>query len=100
MLRHVVLLTFGPDVEQPRIAAVVDALSTLPSAIPEIRSYEVAVDAGLGEGNATVAVVATFDDEHGWRTYTDHPAHRRVIVEQILPILAARTAVQYRVAGA
>jgi hypothetical protein len=40
-------------------------------------------------------VVAEFDDEAGWRTYTDHPDHQRLIAERIRPHLVSRTAVQH-----
>lgn len=90
--RHVVLLTLdeGADVD-----GLLDALRALPDEIPELRSYVVGRDAGVSEGNATVAVVADFDDEAGFLAYRDHPAHQRVIAERIAPHLVARTAVQH-----
>ncbi len=45
----------------------------------------VGADAGLSEGNATVAVVADCDDQAGWEAYRDHPAHVAVIAEKIKP---------------
>jgi hypothetical protein len=90
--RHVVLLTLDGNCD---VDGIVDALRELPAQIPELRSYVVGRDAGLAEGNATVAVVADVDDEAGWRTYTDHPAHRQVIAERIRPHLVARVAVQH-----
>ena len=90
--RHVVLITLDASCD---VDGVVDALRALPAQIPELRSYVVGRDAGLAEGNATVAVVAEFDGEAGWRTYTDHPAHQRVITERIRPHQVARTAVQH-----
>ena len=92
-LRHVVLLTLDDDCD---VDAAVDALRALPAAIPELRSYVVGRDAGLAAGNATIAVVADFDDEAGWATYRDHPAHRQVIAERLQPWLLARTALQHR----
>ena len=90
--RHVVLLTLDADCD---VDAVLASLRTLPAAIPELRRYEVGRDAGLVDGNATVAVVADFDDEAGWRTYTTHPAHTRIIDQQVKPHLHARTAAQH-----
>lgn len=91
MFRHVVLLTLD---ESADLDGLVAALEALPAAIPEIRTYDVHRDAGLADGNAQVAVVAGFDDEAGWRTYADHPAHLQVIAERIRPHLVARTALQ------
>jgi len=89
--RHVALLTLDDRCD---VDALVDALRTLPAAIPELRSYQVGRDAGLAEGNATVGVVADFDDEAGWRTYTDHPAHQAIIAARIKPHLLGRAALQ------
>jgi hypothetical protein len=90
--RHVVLLTLdeGCDVE-----ALVEDLRTMGAGIPELRGYVVGRDAGLSEGNATVAIVADCDDEAGWVAYRDNPDHQRMIAERIKPHLLARTAVQH-----
>jgi hypothetical protein len=90
--RHVVLLTLD---DRADVDGLLDALGGLPEAIPELRAYQVGRDAGLVAGNATVAVVADFDDEAGWRTYADHPAHQAVIAERIRPHLVTRAAVQH-----
>jgi hypothetical protein len=90
--RHVVLLTLDDACD---VDGLVDALRALPAEIPALRSYVVGRDAGLAEGNATVAVVADVDDEAGWRAYTDHPAHQQVIAECIRPHLLGRVAVQH-----
>ena len=87
--RHVVLLTLDDACD---VDAVVAALRELPAAIPELRAYDVARDAGLVDGNATLSVVADFDDEQGWRTYTDHPAHQQIIQDKIRPHLKDRAA--------
>ncbi len=96
MIRHVVLLTFDEDTPPTEVEAIITALRGLPPVIPELRSYVVGTDAGLSDGTADVAVVADFDDVAGWEAYRDHPEHRRIIAEQILPRLADRVAVQHR----
>ncbi len=97
MFRHVVLITLSPEATDAQRHALLDGLAGLPAAIPEIRSYVYGVDAGLAEGNATVAVVADFDDADGYRVYATHPAHVRVITELIRPIMVGRAAVQHQV---
>ncbi|MCU0311780.1 MAG: Dabb family protein [Acidimicrobiales bacterium] len=92
--RHVVLLTFHPGTGADEVDAVVEALRALPEQIP-MRDYVVGLDLGLGADNASVAVVADFDDRAGWELYRDHPAHRRVVDQLIAPRLAARAAVQH-----
>ena len=90
--RHVVLLTLDEACDVDELVA---SLRQLPEQIPELRNYVVGRDAGLSEGNATVAVVADCDDQAGWEAYRDHPAHVAVIAEKIRPHLVARTAVQH-----
>jgi hypothetical protein len=90
--RHVVLITLDESCD---VEALVAVLRTLPAAIPELREYVVGIDAGINEGNATIAVVADCDDVDGYIAYRDHPAHQQVIAERIRPHLVARTAVQH-----
>lgn len=95
-LRHIVTLSFRDGTSTEEVEAIVDALRQLPGKVPELRSYVVGADLGLSDGNAHVAVVADFDDVAGWEAYRDHPAHRAVITQQIVPVLTARSAVQHQ----
>jgi hypothetical protein len=97
MLRHVVLFRLHPETSSERRDALVDALDALPAQIPEIRSFEVAADEGLRDGSWDVGVVALFDDEAGWRTYLDHPAHVSVVDDHVRPLVAERASVQLMV---
>lgn len=93
--RHVVLLELR-DLSESRRQAILDGLAALPAAIPTIRHYEFGFDAGLAGTNADLAIVADFDDEDGYRTYADHPAHQAFIADHLRAVLAGRTAVQHR----
>lgn len=95
MFRHVVLFRWAPAATPAAREALAEALGRLPDLIPTIRAYRFGPDAGLNEGNFDVAVVADFADIEGYEVYRDHPAHRAVIAEHILPIVAERAAVQY-----
>jgi hypothetical protein len=90
--RHISLLTLTPDADVEAVAA---AIRNLPSTVSSIRGYSVGVDAGLAEGNATIAVVADFDDVDGYLAYRDDPSHRAVLAEHVAPVLVARTALQH-----
>ena len=87
-----ILLVTAAEVETIRAALV-----ALPGQIPQIRAYAVGSDLGIMDGNADFAIVADFDDADALRRYQDHPAHRAVLTEQILPILASRVAVQLEI---
>lgn len=96
MIHHCVLFTFRRGADPSAVDALVEALRELPSRISAIRSYEVGTDLGLRDGNASLGVVATFDDEEGWQTYVDHPDHLAVIDRHVPPIVEGRQAVQFR----
>jgi hypothetical protein len=97
MLRHTVLLTLSTEPASETTRTIIEALRKLPAQIPSIREYEVGADLGLNEGNATIAVVARFDDEKGYVEYRDHAAHRAVIDELISPVRQGRAAIQFEV---
>ncbi len=94
-LRHVVTLTFADDATDGQVEEIVEALRLLPSQIDELRSYVVGTDAGISEGNASLASVADFDSGVGYEVYRDHPAHQAVITQLIVPVIAGRSAVQH-----
>ncbi len=97
MIRHTVLLTFVEGTDADVVDGIVASLSQLPERIPSIRSYVVATDLGLADGNATLAVHGEFDDVEGYVVYRDHPEHRAVIDTQIVPVLASRSAAQIEI---
>jgi hypothetical protein len=96
MFRHVVLLEFDDATSDDHIEQVAAQLREFPALMPVLRSYLVGRDLGLAPGNAHLAVVAEFDDIEGYITYRDHPTHRRVIDEMIVPHLRTRSAVQFQ----
>lgn len=90
-----VTLTFRDDLAPDDVGAIVDALRALPPQIPSLNEYVVGADIGQSEGNATVGIVADFDDWDGYVAYRDHPAHVAVATDMILPVLTGRGAVQH-----
>lgn len=95
MIRHVVLLRWTAESGADQHQSVVEALTELPVAIPEIVRYHLGRDLGLAEGNASLSVIADFATVADYERYRDHPEHQRVIAELIKPILAGRSALQY-----
>jgi Stress responsive A/B Barrel Domain len=97
MIRHVVLFTWVPEATSEQKQRVADELRTLPPQISGLHAYHVGPDAGIIDGNADFAVVADFDDQASFLAYRDHPAHRAVVEQTIVPIARQRTAVQYQI---
>ena len=97
MFCHVVLFRWVPGATAEQQQAVAAGLDKLPELISTLRSYRHGPDAAVNEGNHEYAVVATFEDIDGYLVYRDHAAHKAVVAEHILPILAERAAVQYHI---
>lgn len=97
MIRHVVAFRWSEGVSDEAKQAVEAGLAALPGQITPIRAYRFGPDAGLADGNFDFVVTADFSDEAGYFEYRDHPAHRAVITETILPIMAERAAAQVRI---
>jgi len=87
MIRHLCLIRYtDPAAVTPAIQAQIEAAyRSLPGLIPGILSMDVGRDRGLLEGNADLAIHATFTDEAAFRAYSVHPAHGEVI----FPVLGA-----------
>lgn len=95
MFRHVVLLTFKQGTTRAQQDAVLAGLEGLPGQIPEIRRYHFGLDAGIAAGNASLAIVADFEDQADYQSYATNPVHLQLIAETIKPVLSARSAVQF-----
>ena len=93
--RHVVMFRWNDTVDDDQLAAITAALATLPGLIPEIAEYRFGADAGLNEGNFDFTVVADFASVDDYLVYRDHPDHKRVVAELIVPTIAERSAVQF-----
>lgn len=90
-----VTLTFRDDTTDEQLDEIVTRLRALPDSIPELKDYVVGLDVGRSEGNATLGIVADFEDWAGFEAYRDHPDHVAVASELILPVLTGRGAVQH-----
>lgn len=95
MFRHVVMVCFTPEATDEQKQALREGLATMPEQIPEVRGYKFGPDAGLTPDNYDFVVVADFEDADGFLTYRDHPAHQKLVVDLLRPIMARRAAVQH-----
>lgn len=97
MIRHVVVFSWSPDADADRRAATVAALRNLRRDVGGMTSLVVADDAGLVDGTADTVLIADFPDAEAFYRYAQDPVHLAVIAEHVRPILAVRSAIQYRV---
>lgn len=91
------MLRFTREATDEQRQALYDGLAKLPDVIPQIKRYEFGPDLGLGDTNPDMALVADFDSEEDWRTYTEHPTHQVVVNDLVAPITKEAIRVQYEV---
>lgn len=99
-VRHVAMLRFDPGAAPEARQAVLAALPGLPGQIKEIRRFEYGVGVDSGDPKRPpfdVVVQVDFDDVESFRAYVAHPAHRALITELVVPILADRVTTEFTV---
>jgi Stress responsive A/B Barrel Domain len=95
MIRHVVLVRWTEETTELQKQRVAAEIARLPSLVPSLRAFRIGSDVGIDPGNFDFAVAADFDDVDGYLAYRNHPEHRAMISQFILPVVAQRVAVQY-----
>jgi hypothetical protein len=96
MIRHVVAFTWTPEATPERVQQIADELTKLAGGLPAVKAYTCGPDAGINSGNADFAVVADFDDEADYLSYRDHPEHQEILKRLIVPVVAQRSAIQFK----
>ena len=95
MIRHIVLFAWIAEATAEQQARVAVELRALRPLLAGVRAYHIGPDAGLVDGNFDFAVVGDFDDAASYLAYREHPAHRAIIEQTIMPITRERVAIQY-----
>lgn len=94
MIKHVTLINFKEDATQAQRTAVCEAFAQLPQHISQIRQFDVGLDLDLLEGNADLAVFATFDSEADFLVYSSHQAHSEIIFPVCGEVMAGYSTAQ------
>ena len=79
MLKHVVFFKFRGGIGEAEIEDLEKGLAALPSAIPEILSYEFGRDVVQSERSYDFALVSLFKDLESMQRYQNHPEHQVVL---------------------
>jgi hypothetical protein len=93
VIKHIVIFKWREDVSEADVAAVLEDLHALSSAIDALESYLAAPDLRLTEGTGDLAIIATVASPEALRSYLDHPQHVAVVA-RLRAMAASRTAVQ------
>ena len=97
MLTHLCLITYKDpkSVDAATQKAIEDAYLKLPSIIPGITAMKVGRDAGLLDGNADLCILATFESQDAFKTYSTHEAHGTVIYPVLGHLMASYSTAQF-----
>jgi quinol monooxygenase YgiN len=79
MLKHVVFFKFKASKGEAEIEDLEQSLAALPSAIPEILSYQFGRDVVRSERSYDFALVSSFKDFDSMQRYQQHPEHQVVL---------------------
>ena len=79
MLRHIVLVTFKPEVTAAERAAFRAAVEGFRDHVPELLSLSCGENVGKGPNHHDFAVVADFDDMAAFRRYIESDAHKAYV---------------------
>jgi Stress responsive A/B Barrel Domain len=97
MIRHVVLFRWTEEATEEQKQRVAAEIARLPSLVPSWRAFHIGSDLGINPGNFDFAVAADFDDADGYLAYRDHPEHRAMISQFILPVAGSPSSGPVRV---
>ncbi|HEU4808079.1 MAG TPA: Dabb family protein [Homoserinimonas sp.] len=94
MILHIASFSWKDDVTAEDVVALTEALVTMASKIPSLRSYVCGENLRLRPGGADYAVAAIVDDADGLAAYLDSPAHLAVYESHLGRMIAERSAAQ------
>jgi hypothetical protein len=92
MIRNVVMMKLTPDHDATVLDGLIRRLQRL--GCPGTLSYTIGLDAGLREGNWTLAIVADFRDIESYRGYDTDEEHNRIRAE-LAPLILEVARIQF-----
>ena len=95
MLRHIVLVSFKPDVSDDQVDAWRDAVSEMCAASEEVLSFSLGRNIGSGPNHHDAALVADFEDIDSFRRYVSGERHKAYVEEHARHVTAKLAAIQH-----
>ncbi|WP_133127270.1 Dabb family protein [Legionella nagasakiensis] len=89
MINHIVFLAFKSYITEPEINSVLNQLGHLMKVIPSMKDFSFGKNCSpekLNQGYTHVFIMK-FDDANGRDIYLNHPEHKRIAADLIIPIL-------------
>ena len=89
MINHIVVLKFKSNVAELDIYSAVNQLGNLKKLIPSIKSFSFGKNCSPEQLNKgfTHAIIMRFEDSNGRNLYLDHPEHKRIATDILIPLL-------------
>ncbi|KTD01304.1 Dabb family protein [Fluoribacter gormanii] len=89
MINHIVVLKFKANLTESDIYSAVNQLGNLKEIIPSIKDFSFGKNCSPEQLNKgfTHAFVMKFDDLNGRDLYLEHPEHKRIATEVLVPML-------------
>lgn len=89
MINHIVVFQFKSTLDESEIYAAVSQFANLKEVIPTIKSFSFGRNCSPEQLNKgfSHAFVMTFDDATGRDLYLEHPEHKRIAADIIIPML-------------
>ena len=88
MIRHCVIFTCKPEVDQKTLISAVEKANQVLPTIPWVRSFSAGLDRGLQPGKSgDLAVVADFDSNEDVIKYLEDPIHQNYVHETLYPVM-------------
>ena len=87
MIYHNVLFKFTAKATDEQLQQLSSALEALPMVIPGLKFLKMRENFSNRNAGYTYMLVSGFDTMEDLKTYATHPAHTRIIEQQIKPIL-------------
>ena len=78
MIRHVIMVKFKPDATDEDIGFLESFWDDSRTRYKGMLALTFGRDAGLREGNMTIAAVFDFEDEESWRVFDTDPYHNEI----------------------
>lgn len=89
MINHIVVFKFKNNLAESDIYSAVTQFADLKKIIPSIKSFSFGKNCSPEQLNKgfTHAFIMKFDDAQGRNVYLEHPEHKRIAADIIIPLL-------------
>lgn len=95
MLRHIVLVSFKPEVSADQIEAWREAVAGICETSADVLSFSLGRNIGSGPNHHDAALVADFEDIEAFRRYVGSDAHKAYVEDHARHVTAKLAAIQH-----